>query len=226
MRRTFSNVLWALVFIAAGVLLILKATGVYDFALFPGWWTVFLIVPALISMVRSGINVGNLILLGVGIVLLLNANHWLGEVNLWLLLAGVLVIAIGLGVLLTPRRGASGRQHTTAEGGPQVSAVFGAAEHVDASPDFVGADVSAVFGGADLDIRQVGIVEEATVRCTAVFGGVSLYVPPDVNLVVTGTPVLGGCSNHVGSQQIEGRPTLYVNYTAVFGGVEISLEKK
>lgn len=218
MRKKISNVLWALVLIAVGVILILNALGVAHITLFAGWWTLFLIVPALLSMVRSGLNAGNLILLGVGAVLLLHKQGVFQSVNLWALLLGVVVVMAGLGILFRKAPGAPKVSHKNAE---SYTYIFGGGSDVNTSDDFRGAVVTNVFGGGELDLRGARLTQDATVRVTSVFGGGKLFVPAGVNIKVSGTCILGGYDNHVTRSDDPALPTLFVECTCIFGGEEI-----
>ena len=108
MKRKTGTILAALLVIAGGILLILHATNVIRISLFPGWWTLFIIIPTLISMLNTRVNAGHLICLSVGIILLLRANGILTGINLWLLLLGLVVVCVGISLLW--RRPAPGRE--------------------------------------------------------------------------------------------------------------------
>ena len=44
--KKVSNILWGIIFVAAGVILALNAIGITHIDLFfDGWWTLFIIVP-------------------------------------------------------------------------------------------------------------------------------------------------------------------------------------
>ena len=125
MKRKTGTILAALLVIAGGILLILHATNVIRISLFPGWWTLFIIIPTLISMLNTRINAGHLICLSVGIILLLRANGILTGINLWLLLLGLVVVCVGISLLWrrpAPGREASGKAEET------YTAVFGGAD--------------------------------------------------------------------------------------------------
>lgn len=91
------NVL-GLILLAFGIILLLQALNLIqgNFLFFEGWWTLFLIVPALISMSRTGVTVGNTILLVLGIGFLLQEQGW----NLKGYLVPALFIIIGIGILI------------------------------------------------------------------------------------------------------------------------------
>lgn len=60
-----------------GVFFLLNKLGILAFSpLFSGWWTLFLIIPAVLSMVKTGVNGGNAILLAIGVFFFLDENGW------------------------------------------------------------------------------------------------------------------------------------------------------
>lgn len=88
--------------------------------------------------------------------------------------------------------------------------------------EFSGCRVDAVFGGADLDLRNAKVKDEAIVRASAVFGGIIIYVPEDVKVEVASSAIFGGTSDkRKKSANTKSSKTLYIDATCVFGGVEI-----
>ncbi|MDD3129327.1 MAG: DUF5668 domain-containing protein [Candidatus Izemoplasmatales bacterium] len=89
--------IFGFILILLGVFFLLNATGVIDVNIFfKGWWTLFLIVPALVSMSKQGVTTGNLILLVIGGLLLLREYDVDFE---GYLLPGVLIV-LGIGLFL------------------------------------------------------------------------------------------------------------------------------
>lgn len=87
---------FAIVLIVLGVLLLANALGWLSFNIFfNGWWTLFLIIPALISMSRTGVTVGNTVLLVIGAGFLLQENGW----DFKGYIVPAIFIAIGIGIL-------------------------------------------------------------------------------------------------------------------------------
>lgn len=90
------NVL-GLILVVLGVVLFLQAFDVIqeDWIFFPGWWTLFLIIPAVVSMSRTGVTIGNAILLvlGVGFLLQLQGLNFDGY------LVPAVFIVIGVAIL-------------------------------------------------------------------------------------------------------------------------------
>ncbi len=84
------------VLLVLGVLLLLDLFNVFEFNLFfNGWWTLILIIPAILSMSRTGISVGNTVLLVLGVGFLLQEQGW----NFKGYLVPAIFIIIGLGIL-------------------------------------------------------------------------------------------------------------------------------
>jgi hypothetical protein len=83
--------------------------------------------------------------------------------------------------------------------------------------------VKAVFGGVDLDLREARLESaEVTIESKAVFGGVSIVVPPDVTVIMEGTGVFGGFGGDAEDvQPPAGAPVVRVTGKAVFGGVAV-----
>jgi predicted membrane protein len=100
--------------------------------------------------------------------------------------------------------------------------MFGATKIKDRSEHLKHADVSAIFGGATLDLREAHIDEEATVDALALFGGVDVLVPQGWRVALGGTPILGGCEDKTEAVELASdAPVLNVNATAIFGGVGV-----
>ncbi|MBN2539912.1 MAG: hypothetical protein JXB08_00145 [Bacilli bacterium] len=88
--------LFAVVLIVLGALLLINAFGWFTFNIFfDGWWTLFLIIPAIVSMSRTGVTVGNAVLLVIGVGFLLQQNGW----DFKGYIVPAIFIAIGVGIL-------------------------------------------------------------------------------------------------------------------------------
>jgi hypothetical protein len=71
MRNRISNVLWGLFFIIIGVGFAGNLFFDWDFHLFfDGWWTLFIIIPCLISMIQNGFGTASTIGFIIGVLLL------------------------------------------------------------------------------------------------------------------------------------------------------------
>src|SRR5918996_1607990 len=80
--------------------------------------------------------------------------------------------------------------------------------------------VKAVFGGADLDLREARLeTDDVVMDVKAVFGGVNIILPDDVIAVVEGTGMFGGFDDQAATRQPPpGSPVVRITGKAVFGG--------
>lgn len=88
--------IFGIIMIIFGAYFLLYKFNLVPFNLFQqdGWWTLFLIIPAVISMSRQGITTGNVILLVLGVVLFLRERDF--DFNGYLLPAALIVLGISL----------------------------------------------------------------------------------------------------------------------------------
>lgn len=72
-----------------------------------------------------------------------------------------------------------------------------------------------------MDLRGAVITEDEEIEIHTFFGGIELFVPPTVNVVVKSRSFIGGVGNH--AQRIEGKevPCLHVIADNFIGGVDI-----
>ncbi|MCQ2506684.1 MAG: cell wall-active antibiotics response protein [Lachnospiraceae bacterium] len=84
-------------------------------------------------------------------------------------------------------------------------------------------NLSAVFGGIDVDFRHANIKHDITLNCDAVFGGISIYAPENVKIKQNVSSIFGGVENTVPTPEDanENTPTIFVNGACIFGGIEI-----
>ena len=103
------------------------------------------------------------------------------------------------------------------------SAVFSGRDIRVDNSEFTGADLSALFGGIDLNLKNAVIRRNVTIDVKAVFGGVDILMPANVRVVVDVTPILGGVENGTRTPlgADENTPTVFIRGTCLFGGVEV-----
>ncbi|GAA3729285.1 hypothetical protein HDA32_000051 [Spinactinospora alkalitolerans] len=107
-------------------------------------------------------------------------------------------------------------------GSENIVAVFGAAERKGRWLVEPRTNVSAMFGGVELDLREAILSQrEVTVQCALVFGCLDLVVPPGVRVVNEASGIFGGVSlKHADASLPPEAPTVRVTGVCVFGGVE------
>lgn len=93
------------------------------------------------------------------------------------------------------------------------------------SKSFQGGNVSANFGGVQLDMREAALAASgATLNVRAFIGGIDIVVPQGWDVVFDVSAFLGGIADqrvHPGYHHTNGAPRLVVTGSATLGGVNI-----
>ena len=89
-----SNILWGIVLIVIGIIWGINSLGIVHINIFfKGWWTLFIIIPSIIGIVKNVREFSNYVWLLLGVVLLLCTRGILSfELIRKLLLPAILVI--------------------------------------------------------------------------------------------------------------------------------------
>jgi len=219
--RVAGPVLFGAILILVGALLLLGTLTTFDIGSIWRWLPSALIVIGLWQLYesRGRALTGPLILIAVGVLVqlaVLDAVEWSTIACFW----PVIIILAGLSILL-------GRQGTrggaTASGSDRLSAtaLFAGVERRITSKDFRGGEVTAIFGGGEVDMRDAEVTHPpATLNVTALFGGVDIKVPEGWRADLPVTAILGGAADErrVRVAPTDGAPQLIVTGVAMFGG--------
>lgn len=224
MKKT-GSIIWGVVLIAAGVLFALNTLNITNIdVFFDGWWTLFIIVPCVAGLFTEREKAGNLLGIAVGVLLLLCCQEVFSFSTLWKLLIPAVIVIIGLKLVFTGLFGSKANKmlaQIKQNGGKPGSgcAVFSGSELNYNGEVFEGAELTAVFGGVECDLRKAIIEKDCAIKLSAIFGGVDILVPGNVNVKVSSTCIFGGISNKAASQK--DAPTIYISGICLFGGAEI-----
>ena len=218
MKRSRS-IIWGLALVILGVIWCGNALDLFDIDLFfDGWWTLFIIVPSILGLISDSDKISNIVSLTIGVLLLLACREVIEFSVFWKLLIPIFIIWIGLSLII---KGVSFKKISNNTGvGPRVSAVF-AGHDIKVDDEFKGTDLTAVFGGIDLDLRKAKINGDTTINVFTAFGGADIYVPDDVKVKVQATSVFGGVDKSKLTDVENAKYTIYINANCIFGGVEI-----
>lgn len=234
MRNKLSNALWGLFFIAIGVGIAGNVLNIWDFQVFfDGWWTLLIIIPCFISMIQSGFGTGSTLGFIIGVLLFMSYRvdfHF----NIWQLVVPAILIFIGLRIMFQSAfrkkpmhfdqssnigGGMSGQSFSGASKS-EYSAIF-SSNRIHVTDQFNGTNLNAVFGGVVLDLRDAIITGDVEINATAIFGGIDMYLPGGVKVKTNNVPIFGGVSNKAEQSIDPSAPTIYLNSTCMFGGIDI-----
>ena len=222
------NIIWGIILIIIGVIFGLNAMGITDINIFfKGWWTLFIIIPAIVDIIKEPTKTGNYIWLAIGVLLLLNAQGIIKLSNISKLIFPAILIIIGAGIIFKEQVGTKVNEkikelneNTDKEKLEEYYATFSGQTINLKGEIFKGANVNAIFGGLDLNITEAEINKDTLINATAVFGGIDIKVPSNVNVQVKSTGIFGGTDNKI-KKVTENMPTIYIKSFCLFGGVDI-----
>lgn len=223
--RKVSSILWGIVFIIIGIIFALNSLNITDIdVFFDGWWTFFIIIPSIVGLFTEKDKTGNIICFAVGIFLLLCCQDILSFTMLWKLLVPTIIIIVGLKMVFTGICGNKANEivkKLKIEGKElkEGCATFSSCNLNYDGEVFEGAELSAVFGGVNCNLRNAVIEKDCVIQVSAIFGGIDILVPDNVNVKVSSNCIFGGISNKTIINKKA--PTIYVSGTCMFGGVDI-----
>jgi len=204
--------------IVIGGLYTLEVANVVDDAgsLISKWWPVALIATAVMMFFSNHRHwITPTILAVVAVIVLLNTTGTTDTVVtvVW----PVLLIGAGLLILL-------GRGARTSSDDDRITAfaAFGGTELASHSKHFEGGNIGALFGGADVDLRDATLAPHATLDVFTAFGGTEIKVPEGWKVITHSLPLFGGVGNVTAKEMLaDDAPVLDVSATVLFGGVDV-----
>lgn len=195
---------------------------------------------------------GPMILIVLGIIFLINSrNKFVGTLLLimgiiflvprifpWIhfnfsIVFPIIIIALGLYVLFRRNRYSSDSSDWLhRKKGEKIEmdilnevAVFGGGEKIINSDNFKGGNITAIFGGSEIDLSGCKLAPgQNIIDIIAIFGGTTLVVPKEWNVHVDVLPIFGGFSTkgkRFPTPETEMDRTLIIKGTVIFGGGEI-----
>ena len=226
MKKT-KRILWGVVLVAFGILFGLDVVDVIDMKdLFEGWWTFFIIVPSIVSIITDREKIWGITGLFTGSVLFLACQDIIEDSAVIKLIVPFVIVLIGLKLIFKDlfNKEAQTAKKKIAESGENVkeyAAIFSGQDVEFSGEVFTSAKVNAIFGGMKCDLRNAVISDGAVLEVISVFGGVDVLVPPDVNVKISSTSIFGGVGDERNSKPVNGAVTLHITGICLFGGADI-----
>lgn len=227
--RGKSGMLVGVILVLVGVAFLLEHMGIISIADPVRLWPLLVVLVGALNFMSRRFAWGTFLMLA-GVLLQLNE---LGITHFrWVTFWPMMLIALGLFVFwgsLERRNKPIAFKSST--GDPRTTlneaVVFGGLERRMTSQDFQGGDITAIFGGVELDLTEAKIqANEATLAITAIFGGVEIRIPPNWQIAFRGAPIFGGIEDKTRTARVND-PTnsdikiLVITGAVIFGGLEI-----
>jgi len=231
--RLTPQIILGLCIVAFGVALTADNLGYADASRILEWWPLGIILVGVMKMFQSCAGSGRVVggvITFVGVALL---GETLDVFRIWawwpmaLIALGLVIVFRALG---GSRAAASVPAGFTPTGSPigltgesrlSELAIWSGVQRRVSSPVFRHADLTAVMGGIELDLRQAGTAGgEAVIDVFVMWGGIEITVPPDWAVSNQVVPIMGGAEDKsTGTQASQNR--LILRGVAIMGGIEI-----
>lgn len=216
------RVLLGIVLIGLGVMFLLDTLDVFEDADIIGdYWPTLLIAWGAWQWVNRGTSAatGPLIVAAIGVILLIGN---VTDADVWAFWPVVLIL-VGVGFIFRQRQTPVSSTPTNVSGGSFVHTdVFGGGDRRYDSEVFKGGQMTAIFGGGKLDLKQAKLPPEgASLDVTAIFGGYEVFVPADWRVDLRTTAIFGGASDERRAAVPQSGPALTVTGTVLFGGLSV-----
>lgn len=209
---------------------------------FPGWGSLFLIIPAVYFLIRSPFSwFWPLCLLG-GVLILISKLELYPFGTAVAICLAILVILIGVRIILSPlfRRMRKRRMrqkiqdnlrsqgviygdavHGNADSDGNYSVSFGERVICPDETDFVSATLNVSFGEMKFDLRNTHIPDCAVIDANCAFGELTVLLPDYARAEVTKGGSFSGIScKHIDPKD-ENAPVVYINASCSFGEIKI-----
>ncbi len=232
-----NRVLIGLLLVIAGMILILKKTTILpepldnfiDDIIFS--WQMLLIIIGIVTLTGSGNKTPGIVLIAVGgffMIPQLFSNFFESFNFFW----PAIFIVVGIVILINSRRLGDAIRHTSDESKADMIDyvnVFSGAERQLITDNFMGGKVTSIFGGGEVDLTRSSLAPgNNVIEITCIFGGTTLLVPENWNVIIDLTPILGGFTD---GRKISGdvlkdtTRSLTIKGVVIFGGGEIKCHK-
>lgn len=205
--------------IAFGVASLLGSLDIINFKdFFKDFWPLLVVAGGFLMLTSNPRQfIWPLFVIGWGTLLQLRELE-IVDFNIWGLLWPIVIISIGLSVVFNRSQAHKNVNKNELE---DLTAILSGNVSKNHSNDYKGGEITAIMGGAELDLRKATIKKEAVINVFAFWGGVTVTVPENWVVKSQITPIAGGVENKTNSPANNDSPVLIISGDVIMGGVEI-----
>ena len=185
-----------------------------------------IIIPCLTGLFKENEKTGNIIGLIIGVVLLLACQNIIDFDMIAKLWFPVILVGIGVSIIFKDTVGGKINEqikklNENKAGQNEYCSTFSGQNLKFDGEKITGADLTAVFGGIECDLRKAIIESDVVINTSSIFGGIDIFVPENVKVKVKSSSIFGGVSDKKKNSENGEAHTVYINATCLFGGVDI-----
>lgn len=215
---------WGLAIIIVGLLFLAQNLGMVSAFNF---WRYLPALLILLGLYQLFVNqwrawTGPVILILMGSYLLLATLGFINWATFGTLIWPTFLILIGLSIIF--RHGEKERT-TSLEDNPKFNefVAFSGQKKRIQGPDFQSGEITTMFGGFELDLREASVNNPpARLQTTTLFGGTEIFVPADWDVRMNVVSLFGGSDDKRRNlAQQKDKPDLILTGAVMFGGLEV-----
>jgi predicted membrane protein len=200
-------------FIVVGVLLALKIADIITFSLWSTLGPVVAFIIGLWLVVKDYKNITGYLLILLAAAVFLRFTLHISFDFKYIVAAALIIVGI---VIMFFSFSSSGEL----KDGENHVVIFAGKEDRITDPNFKGCTTFCMFGGHEIDLRGVAVNNDINLHSTVLFGGITIYLPENVNIRINSMPIFGGIENK--TKNAENNPyTVNIKALTIFGGIEI-----
>ncbi|MGC4034931.1 MAG: LiaF-related protein [Chitinophagaceae bacterium] len=201
------------------------------------WQTLLITIGFFIGIRNNFQGAAWLILIIIGCAFLLNDYFFAGGLrdHTW----PVILIVLGIMFILRPIRNSLQKKRFAMmdednsiprdDKFADLTIIFGSSKKKIQTPDFSGGDITAIFGGAELNLIKADIKGKVHIDVTAICGGVDLIIPSDWTIQSELVTIMGAVKDNreqLPMIQQNAEKVVVLDGTVMMGGIQIrSFEK-
>jgi predicted membrane protein len=223
------RIIFASVLILLGIGFLLDSFNFMPFSVSVSmWWPLIIVAFGIAHISKKNPPIfSGLLIIGIGLILQAEKLNIISQ-GFWAAFLPLLLVIFGISILLPGRRCFTKHVHHETSGEMNINSFFsGQNKRID-DKNFTGGNISAMFGGAEIDLMNCELSENgAVLNINAAFGGIEVSIPNTWKVKISGLPIFGGFEDK--TVQVESNETskiLYINYNAIFGGIELNNNPK
>lgn len=218
-RSQLTRVVAGVAFLVLGGVLLLQNTDLINIGdLASRYWPLLVIFAGLLVLLnnfKSWLVAAFLVVLG--------GLYQLRELDVisfqpWPVIVALFFMVVGLSFIF--RRSYISKNLTKGQR-DDVTAIMAGADTTNTSQDFKAARLTAIMGGAKIDLRKATIKDEAVIEVFAFWGGVEIIVPKDVVIRNQVNNIMAGTDDRTEQETKKGAPVLVVTGDVIMAGVDI-----
>lgn len=220
-EKKIKDIILGIILVAIGIVFLGNEFNWWNIELlFDGWWTLIIIIPSALGLFQHGSKLSSALGLLIGMLLLLATRNEISWSDVGKIFLPSMLILIGLSIIFKKNfklGKINGKDNTS-----NYVAIFSGTEDNVSNEKFLGTNITAIFGGVELNLKDAIIDQDVVINCTTVFGGIDLVLPDNVKIKTAGVPIFGGIENKKQNTVEEKAPTVYINYICAFAGVDLT----